>query len=418
MTEAELEGELAVPAEGGANGTDATTPKKKKKNNKKKKKKNGPPGGPLSDKFPDGIYPEGQFMPYKTTTDTKDTDGVDDNLKRTTDAEVRANAREAQLDALNDLRHASEVHRTVRRYARSMIKPGMLMWDIAENIENATRTLTGNRPPHEAGVGFPTGLSINHCAAHYTPNKGDTTVLGVDDVLKVDIGVHVNGYITDSAFTLTFDNPDGESKYATLLKAVQAATETGIREAGVDVRLGEIGAAIQEVMESYELELDGKTYPIKPIRNLSGHNIERYRIHGGKSVPIVKTPDQTKMEEGETFAIETFGSTGRGVVRNEGECSHYGRIPTTQHVPLRVNSAKALFATIDKTFGTLPFSRRQLDHLGEEKYLLALNTLVRAEAVRAYPPLVDIEGSYTAQYEHTIVIKGTGKEVVSRGDDY
>ena len=201
-------------------------------------------------------------------------------------------------------------------------------------------------------------------ALHTTPpNKvADITVLGVDDVLKVDIGVHVNGYITDSAFTLTFDNPDGESKYATLLKAVQAATETGIREAGVDVRLGEIGAAIQEVMESYELELDGKTYPIKPIRNLSGHNIERYRIHGGKSVPIVKTPDQTKMEEGETFAPLRLSVLLVVVCcpAMKVNATHYGRIPTTQHVPLRVNSAKALFATIDKTFGTLPFSRRQL----------------------------------------------------------
>lgn len=416
MNEKEEKEEVASVAV--IDGTEDAVAKKKKKNNKKKKKKNGPPGGPLSDKFPDGIYPAGQFMPYNNSIDGNEDNGIDDNLKRTTDAEARADVREAQLDALNDLRHASEVHRTVRRYARSMIKPGMLMWDIAENIENATRTLTGNRPPHEAGVGFPTGLSLNHCAAHYTPNKGDTTVLGADDVLKVDIGVHVNGYITDSALTLTFDNPEGESKYAELLKAVKAATETGIREAGVDVRLGDIGAAIQEVMESYEMELGGKTYPIKPIRNLSGHNIQRYRIHGGKSVPIVKTPDQTKMEEGETFAIETFGSTGRGIVRNDGECSHYGRIATAQHVPLRVNSAKALLATIDKTFGTLPFSRRQLDHIGEEKYLLALNTLVRSEAVRAYPPLVDIEGSYTAQYEHTIFIKGTGKEVVSRGDDY
>jgi methionyl aminopeptidase len=90
-----------------------------------------------------------------------------------------------------------------------------------------------------------------------------------------------------------------------------------MQEAGIDVRVCDIGAAIQEVMESYEIELDGKTYPIKPIRNLTGHNIGRWTIHGGKSVPIVKGGDQTKMEEGEVFAVETFGSTGRGYVHDD-----------------------------------------------------------------------------------------------------
>lgn len=89
------------------------------------------------------------------------------------------------------------------------------------------------------------------------------------------------------------------------------------KEAGIDVRMSDIGAAIQEAMESYEIDLDGQTYPIKCIRNLNGHSIEQHKIHGAKSVPIVKGGDQTKMEEGETFAIETFGSTGKGYVRDD-----------------------------------------------------------------------------------------------------
>jgi methionyl aminopeptidase len=90
------------------------------------------------------------------------------------------------------------------------------------------------------------------------------------------------------------------------------------------VRVCDIGAAIQEVMESYEVEIGGQSLPVKCIRNLNGHNIEPYTIHGGKSVPIVKSTDQTKMEEGETFAIETFGSTGKGFVRDD--VSSFGRI--------------------------------------------------------------------------------------------
>lgn len=403
----EIQGEEDDEVEEGSVPVEGEAKKKKKKNKKKKKKakavQTDPPTIEISKFFPDNVYPEGELCDY--------TYG-EENLKRSTSEEKRYLER-ASFDAYNDLRKAAEVHRTVRKYAQSMIKPGMLMWDIGENIENATRALTGNMHPHDAGVGFPTGLSLNHCAAHYTPNKGDKTVLGQNDVLKVDIGVHVNGRIVDSAFTLAF-----EDKYNPLLDAVRDATNTGVREAGIDVRLCDIGAAIQEVMESYEIELDGKTHPIKCIRNLNGHNIAPYRIHSGKSVPIVKNTDQTKMEEGETFAIETFGSTGNGYVNTEGECSHYARNPDAGNVALRLNSAKALLATIDKTFGTLPFSRRQLDHLGEDRYLLALNNLVRADAVQDYLPLLDKVGSYTAQFEHTILLRPTCKEVVSRGDDY
>lgn len=90
-----------------------------------------------------------------------------------------------------------------------------------------------------------------------------------------------------------------------------------LQEAGIDVRMCDVGAAVQETMESYEVEINGTMHPVKCIRNLNGHNIDQHIIHGGKSVPIVKGGDQTKMEEGEVFAIETFGSTGKGYVRDD-----------------------------------------------------------------------------------------------------
>lgn len=96
--------------------------------------------------------------------------------------------------------------------------------------------------------------------------------------------------------------------------------------------MSDIGAAIQEAMESYEVELNGTMYPVKCIRNLNGHNIEQHVIHGGKSVPIVKGTDQTKMEEGETFAIETFGSTGKGYVREDVSCSNPMLYTETNHI--------------------------------------------------------------------------------------
>ena len=278
----------------------------------------------------------------------------------------------------NDLRRAAEVHRQVRQYARKTIKPGMTMTEIAELIENGTRALV-EEDGLTRGIGFPTGLSLNHVAAHYTPNAGDKTVLKENDVMKVDFGVHVNGRIIDSAFTMHF-NP----RYDNLIAAVQDATNTAVKHAGVDAILGEIGAAVQETMESYEVELDGKTYQVKAIRNLSGHSINPYQIHGGKSVPIVKGGDQTRMEEGETFALETFGSTGKGVVHDDVDCSHYAKRVDARHVPLRSAKAKGLLNTINQNFGTLPFCRRYLDRLGEEKYGVAVclftsNCLIIAE---------------------------------------
>ncbi len=163
--------------------------------------------------------------------------------------------------------------------------------------------------PSQAGVAFPTGCSLNWVAAHYTPNVGDDTVLQYDDVMKLDFGTQIGGRIVDCAMTVHF-NP----RYDPLVAAVKEATDMGIRTAGIDVRMGDVGAAIQEVMESYEVELDGKTYQVKSIRNLNGHSIAPYQIHAGKTVPIVKGGEQTKMEEGEFFAIETFGSTGKGCV--------------------------------------------------------------------------------------------------------
>jgi len=111
-------------------------------------------------------------------------------------------------------------------------------------------------------------------------------------VCKLDFGTHVNGWLIDSAFTIAFD-----PEYDNLLKAVQDATETGIREAGIDVRLCDIGDAIQETMESYEVEIKGRTHEVKAVRNLCGHSIDQYRVHAGKSVPIVKGGPETKMEE-------------------------------------------------------------------------------------------------------------------------
>lgn len=130
------------------------------------------------------------------------------------------------------------------------------------------------------------------------------------------------------------------------------------------MRLGDIGAAIQEAMESYEVEIGGQTYKVKSVRNLNGHLIGQYHIHAGKSVPIVKNNDQTRMCEGELYAIETFGSTGKGYVIEDLECSHYMKDFDREATGVRVPKSKQLLQFIDKNFGTLAFCKRWLDRGG------------------------------------------------------
>ncbi|XP_010506330.1 PREDICTED: methionine aminopeptidase 2A-like [Camelina sativa] len=382
-----------------------TSTKKKKKKSKSKKKKNSlqqtdPPSIPVLELYPSGEFPEGEIQHYK-----------DDHLWRTTSEEKREMER-LQKPIYNSLRQAAEVHRQVRKYVRNILKPGMLMIDLCETLEDTVRKLISENGL-QAGIAFPTGCSLNNVAAHWTPNSGDKTVLQYDDVMKLDFGTHIDGHIVDSAFTVAF-NP----MFDPLLAASREATYTGIKEAGVDVRLCDVGAAIQEVMESYEVEINGKVYQVKSIRNLKGHSIGRYRIHAEKSVPNVRGGEQTKMEEGELYAIETFGSTGKGYVREDLECSHYMKNYDVGHVPLRLPRAKQLLATINKNFSTLAFCRRYLDRLGETKYLMALKNLCDSGIIEPCPPVCDVKGSYVSQFEHTILLRPTCKEVICKGDDY
>jgi methionine aminopeptidase len=141
-----------------------------------------------------------------------------------------------------------------------------------------------------------------------------------------------------------------------------------VQEAGIDVRMSDIGAAIQETMESYEVEINGTTYPVKAIRNLNGHNIDQHVIHGGKSVPIVKGGDQTKMEEGEVFAIETFGSTGKGYVRDDVREKH---LPSGASVRIWVGLGYA------NIFADGNFALR----LGPQRSTSAFTTLICKELV-------------------------------------
>lgn len=205
-------------------------PSKKKKRTKSKKKslkaplnQSSPPRIPIRDLFADGRYPQGELQSYEHMLE---------NTARVSTEEVQSQMRQRLQDDvfLNNYRKAAEVHRQVRRWTQDHVRPGQTLTDIAIGIEDGVRALLDNAGlgPGEglsSGMGFPTGLSLNNCVAHYTPNPGQKdVVLSSTDVMKVDFGVHINGWIVDSAFTMSFD-----PVYDNLLAAVKDATDTGIK---------------------------------------------------------------------------------------------------------------------------------------------------------------------------------------------
>ncbi|KAJ4989430.1 methionine type [Stagonosporopsis vannaccii] len=398
-------------------GTNTGGKKKRRKPKNKKKKtaavqQTSPPRVALSDVLKEKPYPEGEIVAYINR---------DENLQRTTDEELRHLSAMHNMDDeyLSDYRKAAEVHRQVRQYIQTFAKPGVTMSHLADEIEEGVRALVGHQgteigDARKAGMGFPTGLCLNNVAAHWTPNPGSKdVVLHYNDVLSIDFGVHVNGRIVDSAFTIAH-NP----MYDGLLEGVKAATNTGLKEAGIDARISAISASMQEVMESHEVTLNGKTIPIKAINNITGHDILRYKIHGDKQVPFVRSRTTQRMEEGDVFAIETFGSTGRGSIRDDVGVYGYGRKEHVSAKGLHHASAKALLKLIDENFGTLVFSKRYLERVGAKNWQLGMKTLVAAGVVEQYGPLVDVPGSYVAQFEHTVLLRPNCKEIISRGEDY
>jgi methionyl aminopeptidase len=328
-------------------------------------------------------------------------------------------------DILGSLECSATIHKEVRRFLQPYLRPGTKLTDIAKIIELKTDELNKNikeSKPINRGIGFPVGLALNECAAHYHPESSETRALNKNDILKVDFGTEVNGWIIDSAFTIYFN-----SKYDNLAIAVKEATETGIKNIGIDVDIGDWGSKIQEVMESYEITLNNKDIPIKAITNLGGHNITKGIIHGGMFLPTVnikdKLPPNYRFKEG-VYAVETFGSTGSDIVKEVGDCTLYRINPNNNKTnDLKLSNTKKLVYDIKNTFSTLPFTNRYIENFSWIQnqgsiYKTHLNILSNNNIIHCYPPLCVEKGALTAQYEHTIYLGEEQKVVLSKGEDY
>eukprot|EP00768_Dysnectes_brevis_P009165 gnl/Dysnectes_brevis/895_a990_2179.p1 GENE.gnl/Dysnectes_brevis/895_a990_2179~~gnl/Dysnectes_brevis/895_a990_2179.p1 ORF type:complete len:2372 (-),score=832.77 gnl/Dysnectes_brevis/895_a990_2179:33-7148(-) len=385
-------------------------PKKKKKKKKKKKSKalykNGqtnPPTIPVANLYPEGC-PEGATQKY---SDQYYSARKDDDLELLD---------QQWDDIVGKLRESAEVHREVRAYARRKLKPGVALLQAVEDIEKRALALVKADGKHR-GMAFPCGLSLNHVAAHWSPMKKDDRILQQGDICKVDFGIHIDGHLVDSAFTLHFD-----PKHDILSNASKDATMSAIKHAGIDCPISELGDIIEEVITSYEVEVDGKMVVVQPVRNLSGHLTAQYEIHAGKSIPnCAGSHGEGRMEEGEVYALETFASTGKGRVHDDTPTSHFMLNPdaiTLKASRIRSQSSRKLFNIIRKTCHTLAFCPRWFERSGFANWQVPLSNLVSQGIVNPYPPLVDTKKSNVSQWEHTFILKPSGKEVLTAGPDY
>src|SRR3990167_7975497 len=191
---------------------------------------------------------------------------------------------------------AGKITVQVLEYGKSLIKKGNLMVEVLDKIEEKINEL-GGKPA------FPAQISCNHIAAHYCPEEDDKTIFS-DQLVCLDVGVHVDGFIGDSAVTV-----DLSGKYADLVKAAQEALDNALKIIKPGIALSEIGKAIQHTINSYGFA---------PVRNLSGHGLGQYQIHTKPNIPNFDNKDHTKIEKGMVFAIEPFASTGAGIVQDSG----------------------------------------------------------------------------------------------------
>jgi len=287
-----------------------------------------------------------------------------------------------EKDILEKYIKAGKINQEAKELARKLLEPGVKVLDLAEKIEKFIKD-------KEGGVAFPVNISINDIAAHYTPDINDTLTLKEDDMVKVDIGTHIDGYIGDSAFTVRFGD-----KSDILIKAAEDALEQFIKNVRPGKTIDELSLLIEEVVTSHG---------VNPIRNLAGHVLEQYTQHGDLSIPNGHVPIQQELEEGQVIGMEVFTTTGEGIVKESSPTLIY---MLTSPKPVRLRESRKILELIMNEYQTLPFARRWLKNVGSQVGLqLALKELVSKGVLHEYPPLRERSFAPVAQAEETIIIQ-------------
>jgi methionyl aminopeptidase len=288
-------------------------------------------------------------------------------------------------EVLEKYRKAGDILVRVRDEASSMIDVGVSILEVANFVEEKTRDLGGE-------PAFPCNISRDRVAAHDTPRPQDGDVFG-EEMVKLDIGVHVDGYIADSAVTVDL------SGHTDLVEASKAGLAAAIElvEPGVDT--AKLGAAIEDAIRGYGYN---------SVSNLTGHGLGRYQAHGEPSVPNRAIEKGVELSPGDVIAIEPFATDGVGRISEAPLVEIFSFVAKR---PIRSPPARALLKQVQENYSPLPFARRWLSG---DRIDYAINQLLRAGILHRYPLLWEAEGALVSQAEHTVIVMENGCEVTTR----
>jgi methionyl aminopeptidase len=291
---------------------------------------------------------------------------------------------------LESFRKAGEIFRKVVEYIKPKVVIGTKLYDLCEDCEKKIKELGGE-------IGFPANISINDVAAHYSAPKDDEKVIEKGDVVKVDLGVAIDGYLVDGAFTVNFNE---EEQTKNLVLAVETAVMKGLSMIKPGVKTNEVGEATYKIIKGFGYNV---------IKDLNGHLIEQWEVHGHKEIPNIPKAVGEPFEEGEVFALECFATTGKGTIHATQLSYIFSIDPSSQHIPLRNKITRKIYNWVAQNKKTLPFSQREI----LKEFPMAqfgLRELTQANKLIEHRVLKEEKGAFVAQCEHTFMVTADGIE--------
>jgi methionyl aminopeptidase len=295
-------------------------------------------------------------------------------------------------EELEDFREAGIIASRVREDSKKLIIVGTSLLDIAETIEQMIEE-EGAKPA------FPVNISINEIAAHYTPESESAAELGEKDVVKIDVGVELNGALADTAYTTDLSN-----EFEQLVVAADKALAAAISMIKPGVAVGEVGETIEKTVTALGF---------KPISNLTGHMIKSNELHAGVEIPNVKTDDPYTFEIGDIFAVEPFVTNGAGHVIDLNQVEIFSLYAPSK---VRMRQSRKIVEYVASTYGMLPFAERWVRKEFESRLLVsaALKELLQSHFIRGYPVLREAGSGIVTQAEHTILVTESGNEILTK----
>ncbi len=291
----------------------------------------------------------------------------------------------------DDFKEAGKLAAKVREASKSLIMVDANLLDIAETIEQMILE-EGARPA------FPVNISINDVAAHYTPEYECERTLQEKDLVKIDLGVEVNGALADTAYTIDLGGENGH-----FISAAEEALDAAIHKIKPGVSVGEVSEVIEDTIKKNNL---------KPIANLTGHMISSNELHAGVELPNVKTNHPYKFKEGDIFAVEPFVTDGEGFVEDLDQVEIFALNYPSK---VRLRQSRKIMEFAWKNYHLLPFAERWVRKEFKSRLLVsaALRELLESHALKAYPVLREVGRGKVAQAEHTIRVTSDGCEVLT-----